>query len=88
MVRFPAIRPGTAWFIDSTARLLDFGRRPASKQLAPNEVKAMLILIFIVALLGEHCNFDRLRLEHSGKPPFSSLARFVLTPHYRPGPRH
>lgn len=27
----------------------------------------MLILIFIVALLGEHCNFDHLRLDHPSK---------------------
>lgn len=31
------------------------------------EVKTLSILIFIVSLLAEHCNFDRLRLEHEGK---------------------
>jgi cohesin loading factor subunit SCC2 len=31
------------------------------------ENRTLSILIFIVALLGEHCDFDRLRDDHPGK---------------------
>ncbi|RXW23420.1 hypothetical protein EST38_g2453 [Candolleomyces aberdarensis] len=41
------------------ARLVAFLRPNA----APADTRPMLMLIFIVALLGEHCNFDRLRKE-------------------------
>jgi cohesin loading factor subunit SCC2 len=34
--------------------------------MAANDIRALSILIFIVSLLGEHCDFDQLRLENSG----------------------
>lgn len=40
-------------------RLVGFFRQ----QTAPKDNRAMLMLVFIVALLGEHCNFDHLRQE-------------------------
>ncbi|KAH9961425.1 hypothetical protein BGW80DRAFT_1438760 [Lactifluus volemus] len=36
------------------------------KQMTPADLRALSILIFIISLLVEHCNFDRLRIEHSG----------------------
>jgi cohesin loading factor subunit SCC2 len=36
----------------------------------PQEVRNLSILIFIVALLGEHCDFDRLRVENESKAMF------------------
>jgi len=34
--------------------------------MEPNDIRTLLIVIFIVALLGEYCNFDRLRTEIEG----------------------
>jgi len=34
--------------------------------MEPNDIRTLLIVIFIVALLGEYCNFDRLRTEVEG----------------------
>ncbi|KAJ3560203.1 hypothetical protein NP233_g10992 [Leucocoprinus birnbaumii] len=45
------------------ARLQQHIKRTEASQMGPNEVRALLVLIYIVALLGEHCNFDRLRNE-------------------------
>jgi hypothetical protein len=53
-------------------------KRPASQQMEQNEVRTFLILIFIVALLGEHCNFDRLREEKPGAWFFGWLRLFFL----------
>ncbi|KXN83113.1 Protein rad9 [Leucoagaricus sp. SymC.cos] len=44
-------------------RLQQAIKRPVSNQMSQNDVRALLVLVFIVALLGEHCNFDRLRTE-------------------------
>jgi len=41
-------------------------KRPASQELNPAELRALIILIFIVSLLAENCNFDTLRKENSG----------------------
>nr|Q00333.2 RecName: Full=Protein rad9; AltName: Full=SCC2 homolog [Coprinopsis cinerea okayama7\ len=51
------------------ARLLSYLRHPPTKQLNNVESKTLLMLLFIVALLGEHCNFDRLRLEQPDLAP-------------------
>ncbi|KAG6853818.1 hypothetical protein C0991_001064 [Blastosporella zonata] len=48
------------------ARLQEAIRRPLSKEITANDVRAMSILIFIVALLGEHCNYDAVRRDHIG----------------------
>lgn len=45
------------------ARLVAFLR----PNTAPADTRPMLMLIFIVALLGEHCNFDRLRRERESE---------------------
>ncbi|KAH9175682.1 hypothetical protein EDB89DRAFT_2135583 [Lactarius sanguifluus] len=34
-------------------------------QMAPADLRTLSILIFIISLLVEHCDFDRLRIEHS-----------------------
>lgn len=47
------------------ARLQQSIKRPAAQELSPNETRALVILIFIVALLAENCNFDTLRKENS-----------------------
>jgi len=41
------------------ARLL----QTLKQQSAPADIRPMLMLIFIVSLLGEHCSFDKLRDE-------------------------
>ncbi|PPQ86325.1 hypothetical protein CVT25_005626 [Psilocybe cyanescens] len=46
------------------ARLQQSIKRPAAQELSPNETRALVILIFIVALLAENCNFDTLRKEN------------------------
>ncbi|KAG1743247.1 uncharacterized protein EDB91DRAFT_1126495 [Suillus paluster] len=46
------------------ARLQQAIARPTSYQMTAVENRTLSILIFIVALLGEHCDFDRLRDEH------------------------
>lgn len=55
------------WKSSPTARLQQAIARPVAQQMNPVEIKTLSILIFIVSLLGEHCNFDRLRLEHESK---------------------
>ena len=49
-----------------TVRLQQAIKRPDSQTMTPAEAKALSILIFIVSLLGENCNFDNLRKDHSG----------------------
>ncbi|TFK52693.1 hypothetical protein OE88DRAFT_1628274 [Heliocybe sulcata] len=46
------------------ARLQQHINRPASKSMTPVEARALNILVFLVALLGEHCDFDRVRCEN------------------------
>ncbi|THH14012.1 hypothetical protein EW146_g6273 [Bondarzewia mesenterica] len=38
--------------------------RPVTQTMAPAEARALSILTFIVSLLAEHCDFDRLRNEN------------------------
>ncbi|KAG2144172.1 uncharacterized protein EDB93DRAFT_1154179 [Suillus bovinus] len=46
------------------ARLQQAIARPSSYQMTAVENRTLSILIFIVALLGEHCDFDRLRDDY------------------------
>lgn len=46
------------------ARLQQAIVRPSSHQMTAVENRTLSILIFIVALLGEHCDFDRLRDDY------------------------
>ncbi|KZT19995.1 ARM repeat-containing protein [Neolentinus lepideus HHB14362 ss-1] len=46
------------------ARLQQHIVRPPSKPMTPVEARALNILVFLVALLGEHCDFDRVRTEN------------------------
>ncbi|KAG5642305.1 hypothetical protein DXG03_003025 [Asterophora parasitica] len=48
------------------ARLQEAIKRPHSNEMAANEVRPLSILIFIVALLGENCNFDNVRKDQQG----------------------
>jgi hypothetical protein len=54
--------------LSCSARLQQEIARPSAQVMTPADVKALSILIFIVALLGEHCDFERLRVENSGAP--------------------
>ncbi|KAH7925870.1 hypothetical protein BV22DRAFT_1088167 [Leucogyrophana mollusca] len=45
------------------ARLQQALARPNAEKMTAVEVRTLSILIFIVSLLGEHCDFDRLRDE-------------------------
>ena len=42
-------------------------RRPKSKSMEPNDVRALLLVVFIAALLVEHCDFDRIRSENESE---------------------
>ena len=44
--------------------MLSFVRTPTDK-IAPQDARALTVLILIVALLCEHCNFDQLRTDTS-----------------------
>ena len=35
-------------------------------QMSPTDLRTLSILIFIISLLVEHCDFDRLRTEQTG----------------------
>jgi cohesin loading factor subunit SCC2 len=57
-------------------RLQQMVKRPASQEMNPAEIRALIILIFIVSLLAENCNFDTLRKENpSALIPINSLDR-------------
>ncbi|KAF9457433.1 hypothetical protein BDZ94DRAFT_1326256 [Collybia nuda] len=47
------------------ARLQAAIKRPASQAMGANDVRTLSILMFIVSLLGENCNFDDLRKENT-----------------------
>lgn len=49
-----------------SARLQQAIKRPPLKIMDAKETWTLSILIFIVSLLGENCDFDHLRREHSG----------------------
>jgi len=49
-----------------SGRLQQMVKRPASQEMNPAEIRALIILIFIVSLLAENCNFDTLRKENPG----------------------
>ncbi|KZP26313.1 hypothetical protein FIBSPDRAFT_1040859 [Athelia psychrophila] len=51
------------------ARLQQALARPAAQQMTAIEARTLSILIFIVSLLAEHCDFDRLRLENTALAP-------------------
>ncbi|KAH7906512.1 hypothetical protein BJ138DRAFT_1071604 [Hygrophoropsis aurantiaca] len=46
------------------ARLQQALARSTSEKMTAVEVRTLSILIFIVSLLGEHCDFERLRTDH------------------------
>jgi len=53
-------------------------KRPASQEMNPAEIRALIILIFIVSLLAENCNFDTLRKENPGALiPINSLTALM-----------
>ncbi|KAF9488996.1 hypothetical protein BDN71DRAFT_1531854 [Pleurotus eryngii] len=64
------------------ARLQQTIQRPSDKPVTPNEAKAQSVLIFIVSLLGEHCNFDRLRESNpSLAPVLNSVTQGSIVEH-------
>lgn len=44
--------------------MLTFAKTPADK-ISPQETRALTVLILIVALLCEHCDFEQLRTDAS-----------------------
>jgi len=65
-------------FIQYSGRLQQMVKRPASQELNPAELRALIILIFIVSLLAENCNFDTLRKENTGAlVPVNSLSSLI-----------
>jgi len=42
-------------------------RRPKSQGGESNDVRALLLVIFIASLLVEHCDFDRIRTENESE---------------------
>ena len=61
-----------------TVRLQQAIKRPDSRAMSPSEAKALSILIFIVSLLGENCNFDNLRKDHPGSWSLRSLVAMLI----------
>ncbi|TFK39055.1 hypothetical protein BDQ12DRAFT_682942 [Crucibulum laeve] len=51
------------------ARIQQHINKQGAPELTPNDTRALLILIFIVSLLGENCDFDQLREENSALAP-------------------
>ncbi|KAF9267598.1 hypothetical protein L218DRAFT_955463 [Marasmius fiardii PR-910] len=45
------------------ARMQESIKRPTGEPLAPNNVRGLITLIYLISLLAEHCNFDQLRVE-------------------------
>ncbi|KAG1898204.1 uncharacterized protein F5891DRAFT_490571 [Suillus fuscotomentosus] len=60
------------------ARLQQAIARPSSYQMTAVENRTLSILIFIVALLGEHCDFDRLRDDY---PELNSVSPGPIVEH-------
>jgi hypothetical protein len=52
--------------IHALGRLQQAINKPANHTMPANEAKALSILIFIVSLLAEHCNFDRVKTDVPG----------------------
>ena len=47
-------------------RLQQAINKPANHTMPANEAKALSVLIFIISLLAEHCNFDRVKTDVPG----------------------
>lgn len=63
-------------------RLQQAIQRPTTQAIAPNEVKALSILIFIVCLLAEHCDFNSIRDSHPTlQADLSSISEGSITEH-------
>ena len=58
------------------ARLQQLLKRPSTQELGQNDVRALVMLIFIVALLAENCNFDDLRKEQQSM--YADCVHFML----------
>lgn len=65
--------------IGRSGRLQQAIKRQSSKAMDAKEIWMLSILIFIVSLLGEHCNFDHLRREHPGMLQAVTCSVFTLT---------
>ncbi|KAI0761978.1 hypothetical protein BD413DRAFT_221108 [Trametes elegans] len=64
------------------ARLQQAIRKPTSQALSAAEQRALTILLFIISLLCEHCNFDRLRLEQDSlKADIDKITQGSVTEH-------
>ncbi len=55
---------GSLLTITCIARLQQAVKKPASQALGANDVKGLVMLVFIVSLLGEHFAFDTLRKDN------------------------
>jgi len=60
------------------ARLQQLIKRPTTQELGQNDLRALAVLVFIVALLAGNCNFDNLRQERPvGSTAMLSPASFA-----------
>lgn len=58
-------------------------RLPANQSLPPKKLQSLTMLIFIVSLLAEHCDFDQLRSTHPGMfVPFAADMFLLFFPHF------
>jgi cohesin loading factor subunit SCC2 len=55
------------------ARVQQVITKPVEKAMAAQEYKTLSVLIFIVSLLVEHCDFDKLRSDNPGTISFYIL---------------
>ena len=47
-------------------RVNQFINRPKDAVLSTQDIRTLTMVVYIVALLCEHCNFEQIRSEHSG----------------------
>ncbi|RPD54662.1 hypothetical protein L226DRAFT_613702 [Lentinus tigrinus ALCF2SS1-7] len=64
------------------ARLQQSIQKPVAQALPPPEQRALTILLFIISLLCEHCNFDLLRVEEEKfKDDIDKITKSSVTEH-------
>jgi len=49
-------------------RIEQFVKRPGGSTLNPQDLRALTMLVYIVSLLGEHAELDRIKEQNQGNP--------------------
>ena len=49
-------------------RIEQFSKRPGGSTLNPQDLRALTMLVYIVSLLGEHAELDRIKEQNQGNP--------------------